>query len=204
MDVATIRDAGKREARAEQEQFAAASGPGAVAEAAWRPGRPRPEEIAEKYRIWMENERAKGAGARGERGMSGTLLVDTSTGEVIEQVPVPSPARGALVIVSPLPQTDLPGPRATTLAEIRSTVIATTSALRDRFRELRDIAPVREPARLLKVGRRWLRPRERRTPPTAFRVPFTLPETPSPAEMTITETPFRIPRYMDHPEWRPR
>jgi len=33
---------------------------------------------------------------------------------------------------------------------------------------------------------------------------FTLPETPSPAEMTIIETPFRIPRYMDHPEWRPR
>ncbi|HEV2244074.1 MAG TPA: hypothetical protein VGR98_23745 [Streptosporangiaceae bacterium] len=203
MDVATIRDAGQREARAEQEQFAAASGPGAVAEAAWRPGRPSPEEIAEKYRIWMENERAKGAGARGERGLSGTLPVDTSTGEVIEQVPVPSAARGALVIVPPPPQTDLPGPRATTLAEIRSTVIATTSALRDRFRELRDIAPAREPARLLKAGRRWLRPRERRTPPTAFRVPFTLPETPSPAEMTIIETPFRIPRYMDHPEWRP-
>ncbi len=203
MDVATIRDAGQREARAERDQLAFTGEPEAVAEAAWEPGGPSREEIAEKYRIWMENERAKGAGARGERGLSGTLLVDTSTGEVIEQVPVPSAARGALVIVPPPPQTDLPGPRATTLAEIRSTVIATTSALRDRFRELRDIAPAREPARLLKAGRRWLRPRERRTPPTAFRVPFTLPETPSPAEMTIIETPFRIPRYMDHPEWRP-
>jgi hypothetical protein len=203
MDIATIRDAGQRETRVEQEQFAAASGAGAVAEAAWKPVGPSREEIAEKYRKWMEKERAKGAGARGDRGLSGARLVDTTTGEVIEHVAVPSAARGALAVVPPLPQTDLPGPRATTLAEIRSTVIATTSALRDRFRELRDIAPAREPARLLKAGRRWLRPRERRTPPTAFRVPFTLPETPSPAEMTIIETPFRIPRYMDHPEWRP-
>jgi hypothetical protein len=61
----------------------------------------------------------------------------------------------------------------------------------------------RELARLLKAARRRLRPRERRTAPTALRMAFTLPETPSPAEMTIIETPFRIPRYMDHPEWRP-
>ena len=157
MDVATIRDAGQRETRVEQEQFAAASGPGAVAEAAWKPVGPSREEIAEKYREW-----------------------------------------------NPLPQTDLPGPRATTLAEIRSAVIARSSALRERVREIRDTAPAGEPALLLKAARRWLRPRERHTPPTtAFRVPFTLPETPSPAEMTIIETPFRIPRYMDHPEWRP-
>jgi hypothetical protein len=80
---------------------------------------------------------------------------------------------------------------------------ARRSALRERFRELRDIAPAREPARLLKGARRWLRSRERRTAPPAIRRPFTLPETPSPAEMTIIEMPFRIPRYMDHPEWRP-
>ena len=155
MDVATIRDAGQCEARAEQDQFAAASGPGAVAEAAWKPGWPGSEEIA------------------------------------------------ALAIVPPLPRSDPPGSRATTLAKIRGAVIARTSARRERSRELRDNAPARERARLLKAGRRWLRPRERRTPPTAFLVPFTLPETPSPAEMTIVETPFRIPRYMDHPEWRP-
>jgi len=128
MDVATIRDAGQREARAEQDQFAAAWGPGAVAEAAWKPDGPSREEI-----------------------------------------------------VPALHQTDLPGPWATTRAE----------------------SAARELARLLRAAGRWLRPRERRTPPTAFRVPFTLPETPSAAEMTIIETPFRIPRYMDHPEWRP-
>jgi hypothetical protein len=177
MDVATIRDAGQREARAEQDQFAAASGPGAVAEAPWKPGGPSQEEIAERYRRWMEKERAKGAEARA--------------------------AHGALATVPPLPQTDLPGPRATILAEIRSAVSARSSALRERFRELRDDAPAGEPVRLVRAARRWLRPRERHTPTTAFRVPFTLPETPSPAEMTIIETPFRIPRYMDHPEWRP-
>jgi len=203
MDVATIRDAGQREARAEQDQFAAASGPGAVAEETWKPGGPSREEIAEKYRKWMEKERANGARAREERGLSGARLVDTTTGKVIEHVPAPSPARGALAIVPRLPQTDLPGLRATTLAEIRSAVIARSSALHERFRELRDPAPAREPARLLKAARRWLRPRNRHTPPTAFRVPYTIPETPSPAEMTIIETPFRIPRYMDHPEWRP-
>ena len=80
-----------------------------------------------------------------------------------------------------------------------SVVAPRTSALR----ELGDV-PARELARLLKAAGRWLRPRERRTPPTGFRMAFTLPETPSPAEMTIFETPFRIPRYMDHPEWRPR
>jgi hypothetical protein len=202
MDVATS-DAGQREAPAEQEQVAAASGPGAVAGAAWKLGGPSQEEIAEEYRKWLKNERPEGAGARGERGLSGARLADTTTREVIEHVPVPSAAHGALATVPPLPQTDLPGPRATTQAEFRSSVVVRTSALCDRFRELRDIAPARNPARLLKAGRRWLRPRERRTPPTAFRVPFTLPETPSPAEMTIIETPFRIPRYMDHPEWRP-
>ena len=153
MDVATIRDTGQCEARAEQDQFAAASGPGAVAEAPWKPGGPSREEIAEKYRKWME--------------------------------------------------IDLPGPRATTLAEVHSVMIGRTSALRERFRELRGIAPAAR-LRLLEAARRWLRPRERRTPPTAFRMPFALPETPSPAEMTIIEQPFRIPRYMDHPEWRPR
>jgi hypothetical protein len=204
MDVATIRDAGQRETRVEQEQFAAASGPGAVAEAAWKPVGPSREEIAQKYREWMEKERAKGADARGERGLSGARLVETTAGEVIEHIPVSSAAHGAQAIVPPLPQTDLPGPRAITLAEIRSAVIARSSALRERFREIRDTAPAGEPALLLKAARRWLRPRERHTPPTmAFRVPFTLPETPSPAEMTIIETPFRIPRYMDHPEWRP-
>jgi len=105
MSLATIRDAGRREARAERDQFAATGGPEAVAEAAW---------------------------------------------------------------------------------------------------ELGDIAPAREPARFLTAARRWLRPFERRNPPAAFRMAFTRPETPSPAEMTIIETPFRIPRYMDHPEWRPR
>ena len=203
MDVATIRDAGQREARAEQDQFAVASGPGAVAEAPWKPGGPSREEIAEKYRRWMEKERAKGHEARGERDLSRARLVETTTGEVIEHIPVPSAAHGALAISTPLPQTDLRGPRATTLAEIRSAVSARSSALRERFRELRDDAPAGEPVRLLRAARRWLRPRERHTPPTAFRVPFTLPETPSPAEMTIIETPFRIPRYMDHPEWRP-
>jgi hypothetical protein len=72
-----------------------------------------------------------------------------------------------------------------------------------RFREF-GIAPARLLGRLLKAAGRRLRPRERRTPPAGFRMPFTLPEMPSLAEMTIIETPFRIPRYMDHPEWRPR
>jgi len=121
MNLATIPDAGRREARAERDQFAATGGPEALAEAAWEPGGPSREEIAEKYRGWMQEE-----------------------------------------------------------------------------------APAREPARFLKAARQWLRSRERRTPPAAFRTAFTLPETPSPAEMTIIETPFRIPRYMDHPEWRPR
>jgi hypothetical protein len=80
-----------------------------------------------------------------------------------------------------------------------SVVAPRTSALR----ELGDV-PARELARLLTAAWRWLRQRERRTPPTGFRTAFTLPETPSPTEMTIFETPFRIPRYMDHPEWRPR
>ena len=80
-----------------------------------------------------------------------------------------------------------------------SVVAPRTSAVR----ELGDV-PARELARLLKAALRWVRPLERRTPPTGFRMPFTLPETPSPAEMTIFETPFRIPRYMDHPEWRPQ
>jgi len=138
MDLATIRDTGQREARAERYQFAATGGPEAVAEAAWE-----------------------------------------------------------------LPQIDLPGPRSGTPAEVGSVVIARTSALHEGFRELRDIAPAREPARLLKAARQWLRRPERRTQPAAFRMALTLPETPSPAEMTIIETPFRIPRYMDHPEWRP-
>src|SRR5579864_8979806 len=120
MDVATIRDAGQRETRVEQEQFAAGSGPGAVAEAAWKPVGPSREEIAQKYREWMEKERAKGADARGERGLSGARLVETTAGEVIEHIPVSSAAHGAQAIVPPLPQTDLPGPRAITLAEIRS------------------------------------------------------------------------------------
>jgi hypothetical protein len=77
-------------------------------------------------------------------------------------------------------------------------------APRQRFRELGGIAPARLLGRLLKAAGRWLRPRERRTPAAGFRMPFRLPEMPSPAEMTIIETPFRIPRYMDHPEWRPR
>jgi hypothetical protein len=75
---------------------------------------------------------------------------------------------------------------------------------RQRFRELGGIAPARLLGRLVKAAGRWLRPRERRTSPAGFRMPFTLPEMPSLAEMTIIETPFRIPRYMDHPEWRPR
>jgi hypothetical protein len=151
MDLATIRDAGQREARPERDQRAA----------------------------------------------------DTITGEAIEGMPVRSAARGELAIAPPLLQIDLPGPRATTPAEVRGVVTARTSALHERFRELRVIAPARELAFLLKAARRWLRPRERRTQPAAFRMAFTLPETPSPAEMTIIETPFRIPRYMDHPEWRP-
>lgn len=126
-----------------------------------------------------------------------------ATGEVIEGIPVTSAAHGGLAIVPPLPQIDLQGPRATTLAQVRSAATARTSALRERFRELGDIAPAREPARFLKAARQWLRPRERRTLPAAFLTAFTRPETPSPAEMTIIETPFRIPRYMDHPEWRP-
>ena len=92
---------------------------------------------------------------------------------------------------------------ATTQAEVRGVVIQETSAPRGRSRELRDIAPARELARLLAAVRRWLRPRGRRTAPAGIQMAFTLPETPSPAEMTIIETPFRIPRYMDHPEWRP-
>jgi hypothetical protein len=204
MSLATIRDAGRREARAERDQFAATGGSEAVAEAAWEPGRPSREEIAEKYRRWMEEERAKAYGARRERSLSGARPVETTTVEVIEGIPMPSAAHDGLAVVPPLPQTDLPGPQATTLAQVRSAAIARTSALRERFRELGDIAPAREPARFLKAARRWLRPRERRTPPAAFRMAFTRPETPSPAEMTIIETPFRIPRYMDHPEWRPR
>jgi hypothetical protein len=203
MDLATIRDTGQCEARGERDQFAATGGPEAVAEAAWEPGGLSREEITEKYRGWMLEERAKGDWARAERSLSGARVADTSTGEVIEGIPVPAAARGALAIVPRLRQIDLPGPRATTPAEVRSVVIARTSALRERFRELRDVAPAREPARLLKAARQWLRPPERRTQPAAFRMAFTLPETPSPAEMTIIETPFRIPRYMDHPEWRP-
>jgi hypothetical protein len=203
MALATIRDAGQREAQAERDQLAATAGPEAVAEAAWEPGGLSREEIAGKYRGWMQEERAKGDGARAERLLSGARLADTSTGEVIEGIPVPAAARGALAIVPPLPQIDLPGPRATTLAEVRSVVMPRTSALRARFRGLRDVAPAREPARLLKAARQWLRPPGRRTQPAAFRMAFTRPETPTPAEMTIIETPFRIPRYMDHPEWRP-
>jgi hypothetical protein len=75
----------------------------------------------------------------------------------------------------------------------------------ERYRRwIEEIAPGRLRARLLGAVGRWLRPRERRTPPSGFRMAFTLPETPSPSEMTIIETPFRIPRYMDHPEWSPR
>jgi len=128
---------------------------------------------------------------------------DITAAEVIEGIPVSSAARGALAIVPQLPQIDRPGPRASTTTAVRSVAIPRTSARPERFQELGDVAPAREPARLLKAARRWLRPRERRTPPTASRIPFTLPETPSAAEMTIIETPFRIPRYMDHPEWRP-
>ena len=76
--------------------------------------------------------------------------------------------------------------------------------VRERFRELGGIAPARQVARLLEAVGRWLRPRERPTPPSGFRNAFTLPEMPTPAEMTLVETPFRIPRYMDHPEWRPQ
>jgi hypothetical protein len=155
MSLATIRDAGRREARAERDQFAATGGPDALAEAAWEPGGP-------------------------------------------------PAAHGGPAIVPSLPQIDLPGPRATTLAQVGSVVIARASALRERFHELGDIAPAWEPARFLKAAGQWLGPRERRTRPAAFRMAFTRPETPSPAEMTIIETPFRIPRYMDHPEWRPR
>jgi hypothetical protein len=204
MDLATIHDAGQRVARAERDQLAARTGPEAVVDVAWDPGGPSREEIAEKHPRWMEEERAELVRGEGELGLSGAQLVDTTTGEVLEGILMPSAARGAPAIVPPLPQIDLPGPRATTLAEVRSVVIPRASALRERFRELREIALAREPARLLKAARRWLRPRERRTPTTAFRRAFTLPETPSPAEMTIIETPFRIPRYMDHPEWRPR
>jgi hypothetical protein len=203
MNLATIPDARRREARAERDQFAAAGGPEAVAEAAWEPGWPSREEIAEKYRGWMQEERAKGYRARAEHSLSGARLVET-TGEVIEGIPVPSSAHGGLAIVPRPPQIDLPGRRATTLAQVRSAATARASALCERFRELGEIAPAREPARFLKAARQWLRPRERRTLPTAFRTAFTRPETPSPAEMTIIETPFRIPRYMDHPEWTPR
>jgi hypothetical protein len=200
MNLATIRDAGQREARAERDQLAFTGEPEAVAEAAWEPGGPSREEIAEKYREWIGGKHATGHGAGAESGLSDARLVDTARGGVI----APSAAPGALAIVPRPPQIDLPGPAATTLAEVRSAAIPRTFSLRERLRELRDVAPAREPARLLKAARRFLRPRERRTPPTAFRMPFTLPETPSPAEMTIIETPFRIPRYMDHPEWRPR
>ena len=197
MNLATIRDAGQREARAERDQLAATGEP----EAAWEPGGPSREEIAEKYREWIEEERAKGHGAAAGCGLSGARLVDTPTGEVTDGIPAPAGARGALAIVPPLYQLDLPGPRATTLAEFRGAATPRISALRERG--LRDIAPARDLAGLLKAARRWLRPRERRTPPTAFRMAFMLPETPSLAEMTIIETPFRIPRYMDHPAWRP-
>jgi|SRR5215469_6932974 len=203
MDLATIRDAGERETWAERDQLAATGEPEAVAEGAWEPGGASRAEIAKQYRGRIEEERAKGHAAAPERGLSGARLVDTAAGEVTEGIPAPAGPRGALAIVPRLPQMDLPGARATTLAEVRSAVIPRTSALRERFRGLRDIAPAREPARLLKAAWRWRRPRERRTSPTAFRMALTLPETPSPAEMTIIETPFRIPRYMDHPEWRP-
>jgi hypothetical protein len=204
MTLATIRDAGQREALAERNQFAATGGPEPLAQAAWKPGGPSREEIAGKYRGWMPEERAKAYGARAERSLSGARLVEATAGEVIEGIPVPSPAHDGLAIVSPLAQIDLPGPRATTLAQVGSVVIARTSALRERFREPGDIAPARKPARFLRAARQWLRPRERSARPAAFRMAFTRPETPSPAEMTIIETPFRIPRYMDHPEWRPR
>lgn len=202
MDLATIRYAGQREAWAERDQLAATGEPEAVAEAAWEPSGPSREEIAEQYRGWIQEERAKEHGAA-ECGLSGARLMDTTTGEVTEGIPAPAGARGALAIFPPLPQMDPPGAWAATLAEVRSAVTPRTPALRERFRGLHDIAPPREPARLLKAARRWLRPRERRTPPTAFGTAFTLPEASSPAEMTIIETPFRIPRYMDHPEWRP-
>jgi hypothetical protein len=203
MNLATIRDTGQREARAELGQITATGGPDALAEAAWEPGGFSREEIAEQYRKWIEEERAKEHGARWERSLSGARLVDTTTGAVIERIPVASAATAARAGVSQLPQIDVPGPSATALPEVRGVVIPRT-VLRERFREPGGIAPARRLARLLKAAGRWFRPRKRRTAPAGFRMAFTLPETPSPAEMTIIETPFRIPRYMDHPEWRPR
>jgi hypothetical protein len=80
-----------------------------------------------------------------------------------------------------------------------------SAEIAERYRRwIEEIAPGRLLARLRRAAGRWLGARERRTPPACFRMAFTLPETPSPSEMTIIETPFRIPRYMDHPEWRPR
>jgi hypothetical protein len=203
MNLATVRDAGQREARAELDQFTAIGGPDALAGEASEPSGFSPAEIAEQYRRWIEEERAKGDRARAERGLSGARQVDATTRAVIGGIPAPSAASSARVGVSRPPQIDLPGPSASTLAEVGSAVIPET-ALRGRFRELGGIAPGRLLARLLKAAGRWLSPRERRTPPAGFRMAFTLPETPSPTEMTIFETPFRIPRYMDHPEWRPR
>src|SRR5262245_50071140 len=135
MDLATIRDAGQREAWADLDQFAATRGPEAVAEAAWEPGGPSPEKIVGKYCGWTRDERAKGDGARAERIVSGARLAETTTEEVIEGMAMPSAARDSLAIAPPLPQIDLPGPRATTLAEARSVVSARASALRERFRE---------------------------------------------------------------------
>jgi hypothetical protein len=203
MNVAAISDAGQCEAQGERDQLAATGGPEAVADAAWEPGTPSQEEAAEWYRRWMREEGAKGDVTRGEGGLSGARLADAITAGVIAGISVPSAAGGALANVPPLSQIDLPGLRATTTAEVRSAVIPEKSAPRGRSRELRDITRPRELARLLKAARRWLRPRDRHTPPPGFRMAFMLPETPSPAEMTIIETPFRIPRYMDHPEWRP-
>jgi len=87
---------------------------------------------------------------------------------------VPWTAGGALAIVARWPQIGLPGPGAATLAEARGVVSPRTSALRERFRELRGIAPARELTRLRKAAGRWLRPRERSTPPTGLRMAFTL------------------------------
>src|SRR5215469_15427002 len=104
MTLATMRDAGRREALAERDQFAATGGAEALAEAAWEPRRPGREEIAGKDRGWMQEERAKGYRARTERSLSGAQLVETTTAEVIEGIPVPSAAHGGLAIVSPLAQ----------------------------------------------------------------------------------------------------
>ena len=46
-------------ARSEREQLAAAGGPEAVAEAAWRPGGRPKAEIAATYASWQDEERAK-------------------------------------------------------------------------------------------------------------------------------------------------